>query len=220
MEQPEQRYRIVFEKVVRRNGEPLAIDEEPGEAAPTAAPSDPREPAFGLLVGFEDSAKDPRQIADVFGHQKIMLHEALDVAAAGMVGIAHSLADLGLQIEGQPLFGAAGEVMEVAANRPQELLGARKALRSVRREHAVVDEFPDVVGAVDVFRDPEQRMQVSQPALALLDVRLELVTAVADSLVARVALGELGLHELRCTALDDLCIKASPEFVEECLLAP
>src|SRR5262249_41744860 len=209
-----------FEKVIRRNREPLAIDEEPGEAAPIVSPSQPGKPAFGLLVGFEDRAEDPRQIADVFGHQKIMLHEPLDAAAAGMVGVAHPLADLGLQIEGQPLLGAAGEVMEVAANHPQELLGAREALRSVCREHAEVDEFPDVVGAVDVFRDPEQRMQVSQPALAFLDVRLELVTAVADALVAYVSLGELSLHELRRTALDDLCIKTPPELVEERLLAP
>ncbi len=47
-----------------------------------------------------------------------MLHEALDAAGPGMVGVAHAAADLGLQVEGQPLLGTAGEIMQVAAHRP------------------------------------------------------------------------------------------------------
>ena len=47
-----------------------------------------------------------------------MLHEAFDAARAGMVGVAHALADLGLQVEGQALLGAAREVVQVTAHRP------------------------------------------------------------------------------------------------------
>jgi len=47
-----------------------------------------------------------------------MLHEALDAARAGMVGVAHAAAHLGLQIEGQPFLGAAGEIVQVAAHCP------------------------------------------------------------------------------------------------------
>ena len=38
-------------------------------------------------------------------------------------------------------------------------------------------------------------MQVAKPALAFFDVGLELVSAVADTLMPRVALGELGLDK-------------------------
>src|SRR5262249_56535806 len=74
--------------------------------------------------------------------------------------------------------------------------------------------------AVDVFRDPEQRVQVSKPALALFDVWLELITAVADALVARVSLGKLAFNELRRSAAHDVGIKTLLQIFEESLLAP
>ena len=108
----------------------------------------------------------------------------------------------------------------MATNRPKEFLGTIEALRLFERQHAQLDELADIVDAVDVFSYPEQCVQVSQPALTFLDVGLELVTAVADALVARIPLGEFASHELRRTALYDLRIKASFEFIEECLFAP
>ena len=53
-----------------------------------------------------------------------MAHEALDRRLAGPVGIAHPAGDLALIVEGQPLLGAAGDEVEVAAHRPKEALGA------------------------------------------------------------------------------------------------
>ena len=43
--------------------------------------------------------------------------------------------------------------------------------------------------------DPQQRLQVAQAALALLDVGLEHEAGIAHALMALVALGELGLDE-------------------------
>ena len=43
---------------------------------------------------------------------------------AGPVGEAHPLGDLALEVEGQPVLGAAGDRVEVAAHRPQEIVGA------------------------------------------------------------------------------------------------
>jgi hypothetical protein len=63
-------------------------------------------------------------------------------------------------------------------------------------------------------------VQVSEPALTLFDVRLELVTAVADALVPRIPFGELACDKLRRTALYDVRIKAFLELVEERLIAP
>ena len=149
-----------------------------------------------------------------------MLHKPLDAAAAGMIGVTHPAPDLGLQVEGQPLLGTAGEVMDMAANRPQEVLGAIEPLQLFRRQHSQLYELADIVGAIDVFGYPEQGVQVSEPALAFLDVGLELVTAVADALVSLIPFGELACHELRRTALYDVRIKASLQLIEERLFAP
>src|SRR5689334_3364760 len=126
-----------------------------------------------------------------------MFHEALDPAAARVVGVPHMPADLGLQVEGQPLFGAACQVMKMAADRPKEVLSALKTLGLLCREHARLDELADIVGAVDVFGDPEQGVEVTKPALAFLYVGLQLVPAVSEPLMARIALGELVGDELR-----------------------
>ena len=61
---------------------------------------------MALLLLFEQRAEDARQIADVLRDQEIVLHEPLDAAAAGVVGVAHALRDLALQVEGQPVLGA------------------------------------------------------------------------------------------------------------------
>src|SRR5205823_10712884 len=114
----------------------------------------------------------------------IMLHETFDAARAGMVGVAHPGADLGLHVEGEALLGAPGEVMEVAANGPQEALGALEPRRFLDRQYPQLNELPDVVDAVDVFGDPIQRVQIPEPALAFLDIGFELITAVADPLMA------------------------------------
>ena len=53
-----------------------------------------------------------------------MLHEALGVAQAGARRIAEPSGDRPLKIEAQPLFGPAGEEMQVAADRPQKFLAA------------------------------------------------------------------------------------------------
>ncbi len=155
-----------------------------------------------------------------FGDQEIVLHEALDPARAGVVGIAHELADFSLQVEGQPFFGAAGDVMQMAAHRPQERLSPLKAPRFFGRQHAKIDKLTDIVDAINVFGDPEQRMQVAQPALAFLDVGFELIAAVADALVPGIALGELGLDKLRRRVAHDVGLEAAPQIGEQRLLAP
>ena len=57
-----------------------------------------------------------------------MLHEALDVLQAGMLGVAEPHRDLALDVERQPLLGAAGDEMHVAAHRPEEILAAAEQL--------------------------------------------------------------------------------------------
>src|SRR5436305_834492 len=73
--------------------------------------------------------------------------------------------------------------------------------------------------AVDVFGDPEERVQVAQPALAVLDVVLDEVARAADAAVTLLALGELGGDELRGGALHDLLVEARHELVVELAVA-
>src|ERR1700687_5567732 len=75
-----------------------------------------RKRGFFLLLGFEHGAEDPGQVADVLGDEKIMLHEALDAARAGMGRVAHAAADLALDVEGHALLGAAGQVVQMTAH--------------------------------------------------------------------------------------------------------
>ena len=77
------------------------------------------------------------------------------------------------QIEGQPLLGASSDEVHVATHAPQEFLAAREELVLGLREQARHHELARITHAVDVFRDPEQRVQIAQAALAVLDVGLD-----------------------------------------------
>ena len=111
----------------------------------------------------------------MLGGEEVVLHEALDVLQAGMRGVAQPHRDLALDVERQPLLGAAGEEMHVAADRPQEVLAAAEHLVFLAIEHAAFDQFLGLAHAIDVFGDPKQRMQVAQATLAVLDVGLDQV---------------------------------------------
>ena len=90
-----------------------------------------------------------------------------------MLGVAEPHGDLALDVERQPLLGAADEEMHVAAHRPEEILAAAEQLIFVLVEDAALDQLVRLAHAIDVFGDPEQRVQVAQAALAVLDVRLD-----------------------------------------------
>ena len=78
---------------------------------------------LALIGAFQRCAQNPGQVAHILGDQIIMLHEALDPAHPRPVGIAHQPADFGLDVEGQTILGPAGDIVQVAAHRPQEVLG-------------------------------------------------------------------------------------------------
>ena len=82
----------------------------------------------------------------------------------------------------------------MAAHRPQEALGALELAQFGRGQQADVDQIGDRLQAMGVFADPEEGVEVAQAALALLDVGLDQIAALADLAVALVAFGELGLR--------------------------
>src|SRR5690606_29587828 len=115
---------------------------------------------------------------------------------------------------------AVAQVVQVAAQRPQIGLRLVEALRGLVGQHAVADQLPQRVGAVEELADPAQGLQVAQSALPLLDAGLELVARRAEFLVPRFALGELGLVEGLALAGHTLLEEALAELVVELLVAP
>ena len=107
--------------------------------------------------------------------QKQVLHEALGTVLHSVPGIAHPGCDDRLQVEGQPLLGTAGDVVEVKAHCPKEvpgpLDGAGLALHQQPAAGALgTDQLGHFLGIEGVPGEPVQRLQVAQPAAALLDV--------------------------------------------------
>ena len=57
-----------------------------------------------------------------------------------MLGVAEPHRDLALDVEREPLFGAAGDEVHVAAHRPEEILAAAEHLILGAVEHAALDQ--------------------------------------------------------------------------------
>ena len=223
IEQPDQVDRVAPKDIGAGDVDAVVVDDEivgVGQLFRAARRAQPRDHAaehrrrLGLAF-LEPGAQDGGEIADVLGGEEVVLHEALDVLQAGMLGVAEPHRDIALDVERQPLLGAAGEEMHVAADRPQEVLAAAEQPVFVAVEHAALDQFLGLAHAIDVFGDPEQRVQVAQAALAVLDVGLDQIARLPGAAVALFALGELGGDEFRRGALHDLLVEPRRQLLVE-----
>ena len=226
-ENPDQIDRVVFEDIGCREIDAVVVDDEivaVGYAATLGAGPKPRHHAaqhrrrLGLLV-FQLGAQDRGEITDFLGNQEVVLHEAFDILHAGMRGIAEADRDLALHVERQPLFGAAGYEMQIAAHRPQEIGAAAEGAVFLRVEHAALDQLIGLAHAIDVFCDPEQRMQVAQAALAVLDIGFDQIARLPAAAMALLALGEFGGDEFGRSTLHDILVEARDQFVVKRLVA-
>ena len=226
MEDADQIDRVALEHVFVGDIDAVVVDDEIlglGQRAPRPRPELGHHPAqhrhgLGLIV-LELGAEDGGEIADVLGDQEVVLHEALDVAQARMLGVAEPHRDLALDVERQPLLGPPGEKVHVAAHRPEEIAAAAKPAVLARVVDAVRDELLALAHAIDVFGDPVERVQVAQPALAVLDVGLDQIARLAGAAVALFPLGELGGDEFRAGSLHDLLVEARDQLVVELAVA-
>ena len=107
VEQPDQVDRIAGEDVGAGNVDAVVVDNEIvgfRERAPALRRTQPGDEAaehgrrLGLTL-FQAGAQDRGQIADVLGGEEIVLHEALDVLHAGVLGVAEPDRDLALGVE-------------------------------------------------------------------------------------------------------------------------
>src|SRR5205814_8631610 len=121
---------------------------------------------------------------------------------------------LALDVEGEPLLRSPSEEVHVAAHRPEEILAAAEAHVFAAIEYALLDQLLGLAHAIDVFGDPEQRMQVAQAALAVLDIGLDQITRLPGTAVALLAFGELGGDEFGRGAVRHLLAEAHDQLIE------
>ena len=86
--------------------------------------------------------------------------------------------------------------MQMAAHAPQEFLAALEQAHFGAGEKAGGDELARLADAIDIFGDPEERVEVAQASLAFLDVRLDEIARGAGAGDAGVAFFELRADEL------------------------
>ena len=163
-------------------------------------------------------------LRDLARGQEVVAHEPLDAVLPAMPGVSHAGADHGLQIEGQPVFGAAGDVVQMEAHRPQErprppgVLGLAGGQDAAARAVGA-DQLAHHLGAEHVAAHPVQRLQVAQAAPALLDVGLDQERTVAVAMVPGVALGLLGGQERAGAIRPAERDEAALELLEQRLVA-
>ena len=108
--------------------------------------------------------------------------------------------------------------MDVAADRPQEIRAATEGAVFLRVEHAAFEQLVGLAHAVDIFGDPEQRVQVAQSALAVLDIGFDQIARLSGAAMPFLALGELGGDEFGSGALHHLLVEPRHQFVVERLV--
>ncbi len=108
--------------------------------------------------------------------------------------------------------------MQVTADSPQEILGLGKAFVFALGEIAAIDHLVGAGSAADVFRDPEQRLQVAQPALAFLDIGLLHIALAALPQVSFFALRQFHFDEFSLGSLDHVLPELDLEVFRQFLV--
>ena len=173
VEQPQDRHRILRKGIGRRHRQPLAVELEALELARPESLPESGELRLAPVAVLQRGHENARQIAHRLGVKIVVLGEALDAAAARPVLVAQPFGDLALQVERQAIVGAGRQVVDVAAHRRQEALGALEQPRLLLGEHALGHEVAGGAHAIEILGDPEQQVEIAQAALALLDVGLD-----------------------------------------------
>lgn len=160
---------------------------------------------LGLDVArFQPGKEDAGKVAHMLRLQEIVLHEPLHGPLALGVLVAEDARDLDLGVEGQLLHCPAGDEVQVDADRPEKARGAAEGGVFLGGEDAEGDQVFAGLGPVEVFRNPEQGLEIAQAALAFLHVGFEQVARAALPLMALGALLELQLDEFRAGAGEEV----------------
>ena len=124
-EKADEVHRIALEHILVGDVQPVVVDAEVGALAqlpallPVQRAQEPAESGRCLeLLHLQRRAQDRRQIADVLGDEKVVLHEAFDGDQAAAVVVTELRGEPRLHIERQHLLRAAAEEVQKAADRP------------------------------------------------------------------------------------------------------
>jgi len=125
--------------------------------------------AWPCLTVLELGAEDGGEIADLLGDQEIVLHEALDLAQTGMLGVAERTAiSRWMSNDSAPPRG--GEEVHVAAHRPEKIAAAPEPAVFTRVVDAVVDELLAPPARDRHIWRSSRGVQIAQAPIAVLDV--------------------------------------------------
>lgn len=149
----------------------------------------------GIFLVLDCGQENARQIPHVAGDEEVMLHKAFDGFAGVAAGVAEAFGEVRLDIEMQAFFGAARDLVQVAADGEEEIVAFGEAAGLRRGEDVDADEVVQRPCAVKDFGDPEKRLEIAQAAFAFLDVGFQNIAGVAVAGVAFVAFGQFALHE-------------------------
>ena len=216
--------RILLEDILARHGDAIHLHRKiaAGQRVilgpQTTHETIKNRPWLGLFL-LQRGAKNGGEIAHILRHQEVMLHEAFDVAEARMGGVAKACGDGALLVEGEPVLGALGDEMQVATHAPQEFLAAMENLHLALGEDAGLHEFVGLAHPVHIFGDPEERVDVAQAALALLDVGFDEIARQASAVEAGVAFLQFRGDEFAGGLAHQLRIEAGAHVFEERLVA-
>ena len=126
--------------------------------------------------------------------------------------------DIHLRIEGQAIIFSAGAQMQMASHRPKKPLGHGKAAQFPTAQNTVGDHAFKRSDAIGVTRNPKQRVQIAQPALAIFHVRFNHIALIADAFKAVFTLIKFAVEKRNSSAGDNIFIKALKQFFGQGLI--
>ena len=176
----------------------------------------------GVVVGVEDGLLEQLQQhlvepGEFHHHPVVLLHELLDAEAPGLVVVVVELLGEGaLVVEQQAVLASPGEHVQREAYLPQERLTVDQGRVLLLGQEVVVDQVVERGRGEVALRHPADHLDVTQPARALLDVRLEVVAGVVIARVAGLLLGEL-LLEVAAAGPDAVVTDQAAERGEQVL---
>ena len=186
--------RLLSEMPGSGQAQPAAIDRKTIDGIGPDRPTDPGHRVI-LCLFLIERGDDPAERTHLFHHQEIMLHEPLDPERIAVIHIAEAAADFRLQVKGQPILAASGQVVQMRPHRPEEVLRPVKGLGLRLTQFTEADKVMDLIHLMHIFGDPEQHVQIAQGTEAVLDVRFEHIAGVTHLVVTLVTLTQLGGYE-------------------------
>ena len=103
---------------------------------------------------------------------------------------------LRLVVEQQTVFGTTGQHVQRITHLPEKFLGGRQQRVFALQQKALVGQCVQIQRAVLATGNPEDGLNIAQPAGRAFDVGLEVVFGVVVLVVAVLLLGALGQEEL------------------------